>query len=152
MLETELKYDWSLQDSRNVNNVEDCSVTIKHLEEMLDKIHENGSLTNTKFFPLSLSSSTKLEKTLKSRGPVDTVWVGLSMTHLVNETFPTIIQQSGQLIMETPLYLLSLNKQLLESFKTKALEIGKNSGFRCEDSDYDVSKTFCIKLLPESND
>ena len=119
---------------------------------MIDKIQDNASLTNTKFVPLSLSSSTKLEKTLKSRGPVDTVWVGLSMTHLVNQTFPTFIQQSGQLILETPLFLLTLNKQLLESFKTKAQEIAKNSGFRCEDSDYDVSKTFCIKLLPERND
>ena len=54
--------------------------------------------------------------------------------------------------METPLYLLTLNKPLLESFRTKAQEIGANSGFRCEDSDYDVSKTFCIKLLPESKD
>ena len=127
-------------------------MTIQHLEEMIAQIQDNGSLTTTRLVPLSLSSSTKLEKTLKSRGPVDTVWVGLSMTHLVNQTFPAIIQQSGQLILETPLYLLTLNKQLLESFKTKAQEIGKNSGFRCEDSDYDVSKTFSIKLLPENND
>ena len=132
--------------------MEDCSLTIQHLEEMIDKIHSNGSLTDTKFVPLSLSSSTKLEKTLKARGPLDTVWVGLSMTHLVSKEFPTFIQQSGQLLLETPLFLLALNKQLLESFKTKAQEIGKKSGFRCEDSDYDVSKTFCIKLLPEAND
>ena len=151
-IESELKYDWSIQDSQNINNAEDCSLTIQHLEEMIDKIHNNGSLTDTKFVPLSLSSTTKLEKSLRCRGPVDTVWVGLSMTHLVNQTFPTFIQQSGQLILETPVYLLTLNKKILESFKTKAQEIAKNSGFRCEDSDYDVSKTFCIKLLPERND
>ena len=150
--ETELKYDWSLQDSNNVNSVEDCSRAIGQLEDIIDSLDSNQALATTKLVPLSVSSSTKLEKTLKPRGRLDSVWVGLSMTHLINETFSRLITDSGQVLLETPLYLLLLTKDLLESFKAKAGEIAKSSGLRCEDLEYDVIRTFCIKLVPDNID
>ena len=148
-LVAEQKFDWSLQDSNNVNNVEDCSETISLLEDIIEALDSNGVMAVTKILPLSLSASSRLERTLKSGGCLDTVWVGLSMTHLINETFSRIVSGSGQLVMETPLYLLVLTKQILQSFKTKAQEICTSSGFTCEDLEYDVIKTFSIKMVPE---
>ena len=148
--ETEQNFEWSLQDSNNINKVEDCSRTLLHLEDIISNIESNHLKTSTRFIPLSLSSSSKVERTLKGRGELDCVWVGLSMTHLINQTFSSLVSGSGELLMETPLYLLLLNKQLLESFKSKAEEIAKSSGFKSDNLDYDVMKTYCIKLVPDT--
>ena len=105
--------------------MEDCSRALRQVEDIIDAMERKQALARAKVVPLSVSSSTKLEKTLKPRGELDCVWVGLSMTHLINQTFSHLISDSGQVLLETPLYLLLLTKPLLESFKDKAGEIAK---------------------------
>ena len=58
-VEDELNYDWSLQDQNQAINVEDASRVIKRIEEAIITLDKTGGLKDTKFVPLSISSSSK---------------------------------------------------------------------------------------------
>ena len=53
----------------------------------------------------------------------------------------------GSLTVKTPLYLLLVGKQLLESFKHKVLELGANAGFKeISEKDYDILKSYSVTM------
>ena len=146
-VEDELNYDWSLQDQNQAINVEDASKVIKRIEEVIITLDKTGSLKNTKFVPLSISSSSKLNKILKARGSMDSIWVGLSVSHYVDESLARILSEKGKLIVETPLYLLLVSKDLLESFQVKVIELANGAGLEVEKKNYDAMKTFSISMI-----
>lgn len=120
---------------------------INILEKVIEEIDASAScsLDKVKIFPLSISTPN-IAKSLKNVGAMDSIWVGLSLSHLVDESFKNISSESCCLYIETPLYLLSVSKELLESYKDKVIEIGTNAGFLCDDSDYDVLKTPFVRF------
>ena len=118
---------------------------ISRLENILINIDDSDGWKRIKIIPLSLSSSSKLLKTLKPI-KIDTIWTGLSVSHYIDHSFSQIVSNGGLLIVETPLFLLLVSKELLEAFKEKVKEIGHVVGFKCIESDYDVMKTYSVSL------
>ena len=146
-VEDELNSDWSLQDQNQAINVEDASRVIKRVEEAIITLDKTGALKDAKFVPLSISSSSKLSKILKAKGSMDSIWVGLSVSHYIDESLSRILSEKGKLMVETPLYLLLVSKDLLESFQVKVIELAKGAGLEVEKKNYDVMKTFLISMI-----
>ena len=139
--------DWSVQDqNQGVAEVGGYALTQARVEDLFEKIENGCGLKDVKIIPLSVSSTTKLAKVLKAKGKISSVWVGLSMTHLVTESFNDLVVESGRMVLETPLYLLQVSKELLESFQDKVVEIGRNAGFECDECQYDVNMTHSVYL------
>ena len=146
-VEDEPNYEWSLQDQNQAINVEDASKVIKRVEEAISIIDETDGVKNTKFIPLSVSSSSKLNKILKSRGNMNSIWVGLSVSHYIDESLASILSEEGTLIVETPLYLLLVSKDILESFQTKVSELALSAGLEVEETNFDLMKTFSVSMI-----
>ena len=146
-VEDEPNYEWSLQDQNQAINVEDASKVIKRVEEAISIIDETDGVKNTKFIPLSVSSSSKLNKILKSRGNMNSIWVGLSVSHYIDESLASILSEEGTLIVETPLYLLLVSKDILESFQTKVSELALSAGLEVEETNLDLMKTFSVSMI-----
>ena len=128
-------------------HIDDSSSVIQRLEQTIEKLDESGALKCAKFIPISISSSVKIEKILKSKGKIDSIWVGLSVSHYIDGSFSQIISEKGSLTVETPLYLLLVGKDLLESFKHKVIELGANAGFKhIPDRDYDILKCYSVTM------
>ena len=144
-------YDWSLQDQNQAINVEDASRLIKRIEEAMITLDKTGGLKDTKFVPLSISSSSKLSKILKAKGSMDSIWVGLSVSHYIDDSLARILSEKGKLMVETPLYLLLVSKDLLESFQVKVIELANGAGLEIEGKNFDVMKTFIISMIKKTS-
>ena len=131
-------------------NILETDKIMNRLEEIIERIDVLCSLDKVKIVPLSNSNST-IAKSFKNVGNLDSILVGLSLSHLVDESFKKISSDSCSLHIETPLYLLSVSKKLLESFKHKVIEIGSNAGFQSEDFEYDVLKTPIVSFKRNRN-
>ena len=128
-------------------HIDDSSSVIQRLEEIMEKLDESGALKCAKFFPISTSASIKVEKILKSKGKIDSIWVGLSVSHYIDESLSQITSEKGSLTVETPLFLLLVGKELLESFKHKVVELGANAGFsHISNKDYDILKCYSVTM------
>ena len=138
------RYDWSVQEKGE--GVGGSSLTLARLEDMMEKIDDWNFKERVRIIPLSTSATSKIPKVLKTKVKISTVWVGLTMTHLITEGFSDLVIDEGKMLLETPLYLLQMTKELLDSFKEKVVEIGENAGFKCDESDYDVCKKQCVKF------
>ena len=145
--EDELKYSWSVQDQNQMMHIDDSSSLIQRLEKNIEKLDESGALKCAKFIPISTSASIKVEKILKSKGKIDSIWVGLSVSHYIDDALSQITSEKGVLTVETPLFLLLVGNELLESFKHKVVELGSNAGFRHKSSkDYDILKCYSVTM------
>ena len=71
------------------------SQVISRLENVLVNIDDSESWRRIKITPLSLSSSSKLLKTLN---PIkfDTIWTGLSVSHYIDHSFSQIVENQGR--------------------------------------------------------
>ena len=83
---------------------------------------------------------------LQARGPLDSVWVGLSVSHYLTPSLHTVLADQGSLTLETPLFLLLVDTQLLEAFRRKVAELADTAGFVCDNPDYDVMRTFSVAM------
>ena len=145
--ESELQYEWSIQDQNQLINVEDSERVIRTLEAAVARLDEGGGLKAATFLPLSLSSPARLDQVLRGRGaPLDSVWVGLSVSHYLTRSLHTVLADQGSLTLETPLFLLLVDKQLLEAFRRKVAELADTAGFVCDNPDYDVMRTFSVAM------
>ena len=128
-------------------HIDDSSSEIARLEQIMERLDDSGALKCAKFIPISTSSSVKMEKMFKSKGKIDSIWVGLSVSHYIDGSLSQIISENGTLTVETPLYLLLVGKELLDSFKHKVIELGSNAGFsHISDEDYDVLKCYSVTM------
>lgn len=128
-------------------HIDDSSSEIARLEQILERLDDSGALKCAKFIPISTSSSVKMEKIFKSKEKIDSIWVGLSVSHYIDGSLSQIISEKGRLTVETPLYLLLVGKELLDSFKHKVIELGANAGFsHISDEDYDVLKCYSVTM------
>ena len=144
--ESELQYEWSIQDQNQMINVEDSERVIRTLEAAVARLDEGGGLKAATFLPLSLSSPARLDQVLRPRAPLDSVWVGLSVSHYLTPSLHTVLADQGSLTLETPLFLLLVDKQLLEAFRRKVAELADTAGFVCDNPDYDVMRTFSVAM------
>ena len=141
----EQRSDWSVQEQQEGGaTLGGLSLTLARLEDMFEKIEGGDGMKNVKILPLSISATSKLTKVFKPRVKISTVWVGLSMTHLVTKGFSNLVMEEGRMVLETPLYLLQVSKELLESFQEKVMEIGSEAGFKSDDCGYDVCKKYSV--------
>ena len=141
--ESELQYEWSIQDQNQLINVEDSERVIRTLEAAVARLDEGGGLKAATFLPLSLSSPARLDQVLHS---LDSVWVGLSVSHYLGPSLHAVLADRGSLTLETPLFLLLVDRQLLEAFRRKVAELADTAGFVCDDPDYDVMRTFSVAM------
>ena len=128
-------------------NIDDSSSVIERLEQVIERLDESSALKCAKFIPISISPSVKIEKILKSKERMDSIWVGLSVSHYIDGSLSQIISEGGSLTVETPLYLLPVDKELLESFKHKVVELSTIAGFsNILDKDYDSLKCYSVTM------
>lgn len=128
-------------------HIDDSSSEIEKLEQIMERLDDSGALKCAKFIPISTSSSVKMEKIFKSKGKIDSIWVGLSVSHYIDQSLSQIISEKGTLTVETPLYLFLVGKELLDSFKHKVIELGANAGFsHIFNKDYDVLKCYSVTM------
>ena len=76
-------------------HIDDSSSVILRLEQVIEKLDESGAMKRAKFVPISLSPSVKIEKALKSKGKMDSIWVGLSVSHHIEESLSRITADDG---------------------------------------------------------
>ena len=76
-------------------HIDDSSSVILRLEQVIEKLDESGAMKRAKFVPISLSPSVKIEKALKSKGKMDSIWVGLSVSHHIEESISRITADDG---------------------------------------------------------
>ena len=78
---------------------------------------------------------------------MNSIWVGLSVSHYIDESLASILSEEGTLIVETPLYLLLVSKDILESFQTKVSELALSAGLEVEETNLDLMKTFSVSMI-----
>ena len=78
---------------------------------------------------------------------MDSIWVGLSVSHYIDESLSRILSEKGKLMVETPLYLLLVSKDILESYQVKVIELAKGAGLEVEKKNYEIMKTFLISMI-----
>ena len=123
--------------------MEDASDIILKLETILERIDKNDSFEKVKIVPLSISG--RLNQ-VDQVGRMDSISVGLSLSHHVDESFRNISNNYCELIIETPLFLPSVSKDMLEAFRSKVKEIGEIAGFECDNHLYNILKTATVKF------
>ena len=147
----EQRCDWSVQEQEQGGAaLGGSSLTLARLEDIFEKIESGCGMKDVKIMPLSISATSKLTKVFKTKTKVSTAWVGLSMTHLVTETFSDLVVEEGRMVLETPLYLLQVTGELLESFQEKVLEMGRIAGFECDNCGYDVNRSHSVNFTKKN--
>ena len=126
----------------------------KRIQEIVDNIEEKISNKNNNsvsievvFLPLTAERDIK-RSSKEFEDKFDVSFIACSVAHIFSTEFTKNIVNGGSIIVETPLFLLHMAKEIQEKFKEHLINIISSStdSLKIEDENYDNLKTSTVVI------
>ena len=82
---------------------------------------------------------SRIDRASSLHSLMDTMWVSCSMTHVVSKNLSMVGVGGASVLLETPLYLLQVNNDLLDSFRDKVQEMVAQAGMEEKEEGWEIT-------------
>ena len=145
----------SVDETKTSRPSQELALTrIKELIENIDQKVENKESTSVSieivFLPVSAERDIK-RSSKEYENKFDVSFIACSVAHLFTTEFTRNVVAGGSVIVETPLFLLHMAKEIQEKFKEHLLSIttSTTSGLELKDDSYEPLKTSTVLIKKE---